>query len=387
MIFVSPILEKFTPLRNDKYGWRDMGDGPYFHHGTDLRTNSNKAIVSAGKGKVSKIWFEPKGFGNAIYIDHKEGYQTRYAHLATTGSEFVKIGQEVQAGQQIGIMGTTGWSTGVHLHFEIRKNGASINPETVLDFTNRISIVNTNIVIPNNNNNINNNPMPNFTIPRSEAINLINAKQAFDTDTKKALVNAVYDNNFNYILAFGGEAPRAELDSFKRQLSEKDTTISTVSSDKEMLATEMAKLKLEFLGYKEKVLENEAKAKEENDKIKQIQANLQDKIDEEIKNAKIVKQAEKEVKEENSLSLSDRDVKDTLGDLQEQTPIIAIVTLIMGFIDLGIVSDMIGGGTLATISGALLVIGSTIASYNTNHAKNKRKIEGELRIANLEKLK
>ena len=69
------------------------------------------------------------GYGNLIVLQHENGYTTRYAHL----SRFkVKRGQKVREGQEIGRAGSTGVSTGPHLHFEVRRNGKSINPLKVL---------------------------------------------------------------------------------------------------------------------------------------------------------------------------------------------------------------------------------------------------------------
>ncbi|HLG28349.1 MAG TPA: M23 family metallopeptidase, partial [Paenisporosarcina sp.] len=64
-------------------------------------------------------------FGNKVIVDHKNGLQTTYAHLASIN---VQNGQTVSSGTKLGIMGSTGRSTGIHLHFEVRKNGSLVNP-------------------------------------------------------------------------------------------------------------------------------------------------------------------------------------------------------------------------------------------------------------------
>jgi len=97
-----------------------------FHTGIDLDSRSGTTIYAAATGRVARAvrgW--GSGYGNYIIIDHGNGWSTLYGHLSSFA---VGSGQAVQAGQMIGIMGSTGWSTGVHLHFEIRKNGSPVNP-------------------------------------------------------------------------------------------------------------------------------------------------------------------------------------------------------------------------------------------------------------------
>ncbi|MET3575896.1 peptidoglycan DD-metalloendopeptidase family protein [Bhargavaea ullalensis] len=98
------------------------------HNGIDIARPSGRTIVAADSGTV-KAAGPLGGFGNRIEIDHGNGYTTLYAHLASIG---VKPGQKLEKGAQIGVMGSTGHSTGLHLHFEVRKNGALIDPLTVV---------------------------------------------------------------------------------------------------------------------------------------------------------------------------------------------------------------------------------------------------------------
>lgn len=99
-----------------------------FHRGIDIARPSNRSILAADNGVV--VSTGPDGnYGNKIVINHNNGYQTLYAHLSSID---VKPGQTVTAGSKIGVMGSTGRSTGVHLHFEVTKNGTLINPLSVL---------------------------------------------------------------------------------------------------------------------------------------------------------------------------------------------------------------------------------------------------------------
>ncbi|GIQ70459.1 M23 family peptidase [Xylanibacillus composti] len=93
------------------------------HKGIDL-TSKNKTIKASDNGKVIHAG-EKSGYGNTVIIDHNNGYQTLYAHLKSIS---VSEGSVVEKGEEIGIMGSTGNSTGVHLHFEVLKNGTAQNP-------------------------------------------------------------------------------------------------------------------------------------------------------------------------------------------------------------------------------------------------------------------
>ncbi len=97
----------------------------YGHRAIDIANALGTAIVAADGGYVSFAGWTDVGYGYLIVIDHNNGYQTYYAHLSNI---FVQEGQEVQAGQVIGAMGSTGNSTGPHLHFEIRYHGYPTNP-------------------------------------------------------------------------------------------------------------------------------------------------------------------------------------------------------------------------------------------------------------------
>ncbi|CDQ18437.1 peptidoglycan DD-metalloendopeptidase family protein [Halobacillus karajensis] len=94
------------------------------HKGIDISGVSDKTIKAADNGKVVEAGFR-KSFGNKVVIDHGNGYETIYAHLSSIS---VKEGQTVKQGGKLGVMGSTGRSTGVHLHFEIHKDGSLKNP-------------------------------------------------------------------------------------------------------------------------------------------------------------------------------------------------------------------------------------------------------------------
>ena len=97
-----------------------------FHQGIDLISSKygTDYIVAFADGVVSYAGMNG-GYGNVVYIDHGNGYQTRYAHQKYLN---VKVGQTVKKGDILGYMGTTGNSTGNHVHFEVRINGNTVNP-------------------------------------------------------------------------------------------------------------------------------------------------------------------------------------------------------------------------------------------------------------------
>jgi murein DD-endopeptidase MepM/ murein hydrolase activator NlpD len=99
------------------------------HSGLDFRGPMGAPIYAAAKGRVSFVG-QRSGYGNVIEISHGNGMVTRYAHMSRFAS---RIGQEVAPGDVIGAIGSTGRSTGPHLHFEVRINGRAVNPRPFLE--------------------------------------------------------------------------------------------------------------------------------------------------------------------------------------------------------------------------------------------------------------
>lgn len=120
-----------APMQTSSYGYRrDPFNGlPAFHAGIDFPGTYGQPILAASNGRVAFVG-QRSGYGNCVEIDHGHGILTRYAHL----SGFVaRPGQSVTRGQQIARMGSTGRSTGTHLHFEVRINGNAVNPRRFLE--------------------------------------------------------------------------------------------------------------------------------------------------------------------------------------------------------------------------------------------------------------
>jgi murein DD-endopeptidase MepM/ murein hydrolase activator NlpD len=104
----------------------------WYHPAIDIANHDNPPIVAAATGTVVVAGWNGGGYGNYVVIDHGNGYQTLYGHMLNN-SIVVKAGDKVVQGQKLGIMGSTGRSTGTHCHFEIKlTSGGTINPLTKL---------------------------------------------------------------------------------------------------------------------------------------------------------------------------------------------------------------------------------------------------------------
>jgi len=99
-----------------------------FHNGVDFRAPMGSPIQAAGDGVVEKISWET-GYGKYVRIRHDGGYETTYAHISSTPSD-LRVGERVTQGQVIAYVGSTGYSTGPHLYYELRVNGRYENPLT-----------------------------------------------------------------------------------------------------------------------------------------------------------------------------------------------------------------------------------------------------------------
>ena len=103
------------------YDWN-----PPVHNGLDFDGDSGSPIYAADTGVVVYSGWSTRGYGNLIVVDHDKGWQTLYAHLLD--GTLMPCGSNVVKGELIALMGTTGMSTGPHLHFEMRYDGSPVNP-------------------------------------------------------------------------------------------------------------------------------------------------------------------------------------------------------------------------------------------------------------------
>jgi len=119
---------------NSKFGMRRLGGEPgvRMHKGVDIAAVKGTAVVAPAEARVIRIGNNPGGYGNFIEMRHPNGLTTLYGHLSRID---VGSGDAIAAGQRIGLVGSTGYSTGPHLHFEVRRNGAQVNPTKVIGRT------------------------------------------------------------------------------------------------------------------------------------------------------------------------------------------------------------------------------------------------------------
>lgn len=138
MLFEKELEQKSQPTTRPSDGYVTSGfgyrmhpvlGGRAHHNGIDFDANTGDPVRSAGNGLVKYAGWK-SGFGNVVEIDHQNGYVTVYGH----NSAFtVKEGDVVRAGQVVAKAGSTGRSTGSHVHFEVHKDGRPVNPQAFLN--------------------------------------------------------------------------------------------------------------------------------------------------------------------------------------------------------------------------------------------------------------
>jgi len=130
---VPPLVpDRFQVHLASPFGYRTdpVYGGTRFHSGQDLAVAQGYPVYAPGDGVVELTDFKFSGYGNEIIIDHGFGYKTRYAHLSRIN---VAEGMSVKRGDLIGAVGSTGKSTGPHLHYEVIYKGSPVNPNAFMD--------------------------------------------------------------------------------------------------------------------------------------------------------------------------------------------------------------------------------------------------------------
>ncbi len=130
VLSAQPVAPSQSTWATSGFGWREdpIRKRKKFHRGDDIRAKSGTPVFSAGDGVVV-LAGRQGGYGNVIYVDHGGGVITRYGHLRRIQTT---LGSAISAGQQIGQVGSTGRTTGPHLHFEVRLDGRAVDPSTAM---------------------------------------------------------------------------------------------------------------------------------------------------------------------------------------------------------------------------------------------------------------
>ncbi|MGH2564413.1 MAG: M23 family metallopeptidase [Ginsengibacter sp.] len=130
-ISYTPLGYPFPGDITSTFGHREnpfTGENVETHKGVDIRAPMGAPVRAMAKGEVEFAGLKG-GFGNCIMLKHANGFETLYGHLSKI---LVNVGQQIEIGQQIGRVGSTGRSTGPHLHYEVHKNGEKIDPKNFL---------------------------------------------------------------------------------------------------------------------------------------------------------------------------------------------------------------------------------------------------------------
>lgn len=124
---IMPLNNKDLKHLPSGYGWRThpIYKTQEFHPGMDFTAEQGTPIYATGDGTIERADANAQGYGNHVVINHGYGYQTLYGHMSRMA---VKPGQKIKRGDLIGYVGSTGMSTGPHVHYEVIKNGEKVNP-------------------------------------------------------------------------------------------------------------------------------------------------------------------------------------------------------------------------------------------------------------------
>ncbi|MFN3533893.1 MAG: peptidoglycan DD-metalloendopeptidase family protein [Desulfatiglandales bacterium] len=125
-----PSIWPVSGVISSPYGYRSspFQERGEFHRGVDIRAPYGSPVKASADGVIREIGYQA-AYGRYVELDHKNGFSTKYAHLSKV---LVKEGMSVKKGQIIGLVGTTGNSTGPHLHYEVTFKGAPVNPNPYL---------------------------------------------------------------------------------------------------------------------------------------------------------------------------------------------------------------------------------------------------------------
>jgi murein DD-endopeptidase MepM/ murein hydrolase activator NlpD len=131
---ITRLIAFDAPVRgyaiNSPFGMRRLpGEAARRHEGVDIAAPQGTGVYVSAEGAVQRTGYDPAGYGRFVEIRHPNGMSTLYGHLSRVD---VASGEKVETGARIGLVGSTGRSTGPHLHFEVRRGDRQVNPVRVM---------------------------------------------------------------------------------------------------------------------------------------------------------------------------------------------------------------------------------------------------------------
>ena len=142
----GPVMRQITfekPLKgfavNSAFGFRRLAGAASgrAHKGVDMAAPRGTSVYVAAEGRVLRTGYDAAGYGNFVEVRHPNGMTSLYGHLSRID---VASGMQLTGGQRLGLVGSTGYSTGPHLHFEVKRNGVHVNPTRVMGHAFRVAV-------------------------------------------------------------------------------------------------------------------------------------------------------------------------------------------------------------------------------------------------------
>lgn len=123
---------------NSAFGFRKLGAAPgRAHKGVDMAAPTGTSVYVAAEGRVVRTGYDAGGYGNFVEVRHPNGMTSLYGHLSRID---VASGMQLTGGQRLGLVGSTGYSTGPHLHFEVKRGGVQVNPTRIMGHAFRVAV-------------------------------------------------------------------------------------------------------------------------------------------------------------------------------------------------------------------------------------------------------
>jgi len=124
---------------NSAFGFRKLAgaDRGRAHKGVDMAAPTGTSVYAAAEGRVLRTGYDAGGYGNFVEVRHPNGMTSLYGHLSRID---VASGMPLTGGQRLGLVGSTGYSTGPHLHFEVKRGGVQVNPTRIMGHAFRVAV-------------------------------------------------------------------------------------------------------------------------------------------------------------------------------------------------------------------------------------------------------